>query len=92
MHGGAFAGVEHARLDERIVDGAAHFAAERVNFAHQMSLTRAADGGVAGHEGDGIQIEREQQRIQPHSCTGQRRFTARMARTDDDNIKTIHKS
>ena len=51
----AFAGVEHARLDERIVDGAAHFAAERVNFAHQMSLTRAADGGVAGHEGDGIQ-------------------------------------
>ena len=37
---------------ERIVDGAAHFAAERVNFAHQMSLTRAADGGVAGHEGD----------------------------------------
>ena len=67
MDGGPFARVEHAGLDERIVDGPAHFAAERVNLAHQMPLARAADGGVAGHEGDGVQIEREQQRIKPHA-------------------------
>ena len=91
-HGGALAAVQKAILDAGAVGGLCHLAAERVQLAHKMALTRAADGGVAGHEGDGIQIEREQQRIQPHSCTGQRRFTARMARADDGNIKTIHKS
>ena len=92
MDGRPLAGVEHAGLDERIVDGAAHFAAERVDLADEMPLARAADGGIAGHEGDGIQIEREQQGIKPHARAGQRRLAARVPRADDGNIKTIHKS
>ena len=92
MDGRPLAGVEHAGLDERVVDGAAHFAAERVDLADEMPLARAADGGIAGHEGDGIQIEREQQGIKPHARAGQRRLAARVPRADDGNIKTIHKS
>ena len=53
------AGVEHAGLQKGVVDGAAHFAAQRVHLAHQMSLRRAADGRVAGHHGDRVQVERQ---------------------------------
>ena len=86
MHGRALAGIEHAALNERVVDGAAHFAAERVHLAHQMALGRPADGGVAGHERDGVQIERQQQRGHAHARSGQRRLAARMPRADDAKI------
>ena len=66
----AFGHIEHSALEERIVDGAAHFAAQRVQLPHQMALARAADGGVAGHIADGIQIDREHDRLQPHPRTG----------------------
>ena len=42
----------------------------RVKLPHQMALARAADGGVAGHIADGVQIDREHDRLQPHPRTG----------------------
>ena len=90
VDGRALARVEHAGLDERVVDGAAHLAAQRVDFTHQMAFARAADGGIAGHERDRVEIEREQQRMQAHARARQRRFAARVTGADDDDIKTIH--
>ena len=86
MHSRAFAAVEHAALQGGIVDGAAHFAAQCVHLAHQMSLARAADGGVAGHQGYRIQIEGKQQRFAAHARAGKRSLAARVARADYDDI------
>ena len=90
MDSGTFARVEHAGLDECIVNGMPHFAAEGVDLANEMPLAGAADCGIAGHERDGVQIERQKQCIKPHAGTGKRGFTARVTCTDDGNIKVIH--
>ena len=54
--GGAARGVEQAELDADGVGDLAHDSAERVDFAHQMALGDAADGGVAGHLRDEVEI------------------------------------
>ena len=67
---GALAKVQHPVLDARAVGGLCHFPAQRVKLPHQMALARAADGGVAGHVADGVQIDREHDRLQSHPRTG----------------------
>ena len=86
VHGRALGTVEHAALQRGIVNRQAHFAAESVHLAHQMPLARAADGGIAGHQRDGVQIEREKQRFHAHARAGERGFAAGMARADDNDI------
>ena len=56
VHGGAFAAIEHAELDARGVDRAAHGPAEGVDFAHDLPFGHAADGRIAAHLADGIEI------------------------------------
>ena len=46
---GALAPVEHPVLDAGFIRRLCHLAAEGVELAHEMALSRAADGGVAGH-------------------------------------------
>ena len=87
MHRRALARVEHARLNEHIVDRAAHFAAERVDFAHQMPFARAADGWIARHHRHLIEMQRQQQRLYAHARRGQRRLAPRMARARNDQLK-----
>jgi hypothetical protein len=86
MDGGAFACVEHAALEHDSVRGSAHFAAECVDFEHQMPFSGAADGRVAGHIADKVEREREKRGLLPCPCRGERRFYAGMSRADDDNI------
>ena len=90
VHGRPLARVEHPGLNERVVDRAAHLAAEGIDLAHQVALARAADGGIAGHQGDGVQVEGEQQRAKPHARAGERGFAAGVPRADDGDIKAIH--
>lgn len=90
MDGRPLAGIEHTGLNERVVDGAAHFTAQRVDFAHQMSLARAADGGIAGHERNRVQIQCEQQRSMSHACARKRCLAACVASADDNNLELIH--
>ncbi|MPM73054.1 hypothetical protein SDC9_120030 [bioreactor metagenome] len=56
MHRGAFAGVEHAHLNQRIIRGKPHLAAHGVDFPHEMALSRAADGRITGHEPHRVEI------------------------------------
>ena len=86
VHRRAFAGVEHTALNEHIVNRPAHLAAQRVQLAHQMALRRAADGRVAGHHGQGIQVQGGKQRAVPQARAGQRGLAARVARADDDDV------
>ena len=54
MHRRAFAAVEHAVLNARRIGCMPHFAAEGINLAYEMTLCRAADGGITGQIADGI--------------------------------------
>src|SRR5581483_8184573 len=49
-------GVEDSKLNSGLVDRKPHLAAERVDFLHQVALADAANGGIARHLADVIQI------------------------------------
>ena len=87
VYRGTFARVQHPHLDERIVRGKPHFAAHSVDLTHKMPLAGAADGGVAGHEADRVEVQRQQQRRKAHPRRGKRGFAACVSRADHDNIK-----
>jgi hypothetical protein len=73
-------------MDGSQIGDAAHLAAEGIDLLDQLALGQAADGGIAGHQGYGVQVDIEQQRFTAHARCGQSRFTARMAAADDDHI------
>ena len=87
MHRRPLAPVEHPVLDAGRVCRLAHLAAQSVQLPDQMTLARAADGRVAGHIAHGVQINGEDDRLQPHPCRRQRRLDAGVSGADDSYIK-----
>ncbi len=85
-HAGALGGVQHAELDAGGVGVDSHLAAERVDLAHHLSLGQSADGWVARHLADGVQVHGQEQRLASHARGSQRRLDAGMARPDDDDV------
>jgi hypothetical protein len=73
----------------RLVGNLCHFTAQGINFFHQLCLRKAADGRIARHQSDRIEIDVEEERFTPHPRRGKGRLTSRMSRTDDDNIKSF---
>ena len=64
----------------------AHDAAEGVDFAHQVALGDAADGRIAGHLCDEIEVEREQGGAQAHARRGDRGFATSVSCADDHYV------
>ncbi|MPN22476.1 hypothetical protein SDC9_169859 [bioreactor metagenome] len=87
MDGRPLAPVEHPVLNAGPVRGPGHFAAQGVDFPHQVTLAGAADGGVAGHVAHRVQIDGEHHGAQAQPGGGQRRFDSRVARADHCDIK-----
>jgi len=85
--GGAFGSVQQAHLQTGVVRGKAHFAAQGVHLPHQVAFGCAADGGIAGHEGQMVQVQGHKTARQPHARRGQGRFASRMARAYSQHIK-----
>ena len=56
-----------------------HFPSQRVDLAHQLPLADAADGRVAGHLRDRVQVLREQQRPRAHARGREGGFAAGVA-------------
>jgi hypothetical protein len=52
-------GIQQAELDADCVGDFAHDATQGIDFAHQVSFGDAADGGIARHLRDEIDVERE---------------------------------
>ncbi len=86
MDGGTLAEIEHPVLDAAGVRRLCHLAAERVQFAHQMSLARPADRGVAGHVAHRVEVDGEDDGAQTEPRGGQSRLDARVARADDGDL------
>jgi hypothetical protein len=90
MDSGAFSGVEHAGLNERIICRQTHLTAQRIHLADQVSLAGSANGGVAGHEGNTVQIQGKKKdgAADPGACEG--RLAAGVSCSDDNDIKLFH--
>ena len=86
---GALAGVEHAKLDPAQVRRQSHGAAEGVDFLDQMTLADPADGGIAGHLAQGLDVVGQQQGLATHAGRGQGSFRSSMATADDDDVKAV---
>src|SRR5438046_6618087 len=56
--GGALGAIEHAELDRRAIGRPPHDTAEGVDLADHSALRDPADGGIAGHLTDGVEIGR----------------------------------
>ena len=87
VDGRAFAPVEQPILDAGFVRRASHLAAQSVQLPHQLPLSSAADGGVAGHIAHCVQIDGKTQGAAAQSCPGQRRFNAGVTGADDCDVK-----
>jgi hypothetical protein len=61
-------------------------AAERVEFPHHGALGDPADGGIAAHLTDGIQIRRQQESLRPEASGHDGGFAAGVAGAHDDHI------
>ncbi len=83
------AGIQQAKLNPDGVRHLAHYAAHGVDFAHQMALGDSADGGVARHLGDQIQVHRDHRGLQAQARAGSRGFTARVSGADYNHVVTI---
>src|SRR2546422_10479410 len=54
--GGALGAIEHAELDRRAIGRPPHDTAEGVDLADHGALRDPADGGIAGHLTDGVEV------------------------------------
>ncbi len=90
-HGGTAAGIQQAELDADGVGHFAHDAAQGVDLAHQVALGDAADGGVAGHLRDQVEVHGDHGGPQAQARAGARGFAPGMAGADDhDVVLLIH--
>ncbi len=87
--GGATGGVEQAELDAAGVGDLAHDAAEGVDLAHEMAFGDAADGGVAGHLGDEVEVEREQGGAEAHAGGGGGGLATGVPCADDQHVELL---
>ena len=92
VHGGALAAVEHAELDAGGVDGQAHRAAEGVDFADDLPLAHAADGRIAAHLGDGVEVAGQQRGLRAQPRRRQRRLRAGVSAADHQNVEIAGRS
>jgi hypothetical protein len=83
----AAAPVKEPELDPRFVGQEPHKAAERVNLPDEVPLGEPADGRIAGHLGDVLEIHRDQADFDTHSARSGRGLAAGMSRTDHDDIE-----
>ena len=90
--GGAAGGVEQAELDADSVGHLAHDAAEGVDFADQVALGHAADGGIAAHLGDEVEVHGDEGGFEAHARRGHGGLAAGVSRAHHGNVVLFRKS
>ena len=86
MHRRAFAAVEHTALQEGGVRRLSHLAAESVDLTHQVTLSGAADGGIAGHIAHPVHINGKYDGVAPQSGGGKSCLDAGVTGADDRHV------
>ena len=90
-HGRTLAGVERAPLDAGAIGATRHRAAQGVDLAHQVALADPADGRVAAHLADGLDVLGQQQHARAAARRGQRGLGAGVAAADHDDVVRARK-
>ena len=88
-HRGSFGAVQNAKLNACCICGQGHDAAQRIDLFHQMPFADPADGRVATHLPQGLDVVAEQQGAATHARAGQRRFGARVSAANHNHIKLL---
>ncbi len=84
--GRAARGVEQAELDADGVGHLAHDAAQRVDFADQVALGHAADGRIAAHLRNQVEIHGDERGLEAHARGGHGRLAAGVSGAHYDHI------
>ena len=84
---GAARGIEKAELDADGVGDLAHDAAKGVDFADEVSFGDTADGRVAGHLGDQVDVEGVEGGSKSHARRGHGSFASGVTGAHDNNIE-----
>ena len=90
LHRRALGAVEQAELDAGDVAEPAHDAVHGVDLAHQMALAQAADGRIARHLADGLELLGQQQGGRARARGRRRGLAAGVAAADDDDVEGVH--
>src|SRR5690606_15712532 len=88
-HRGTLAGVQHLEMNPGGIGRDGHRAAERVDLLREMRLADPADRRVAAHLAEGLDVLRDEQRLDAHARGRKRRLGAGMAAADDDAAETV---
>ena len=89
-HGRALGAIEHPELNGGSIGGPPHDAAERIDLPCHGALRDAADGRIARHLADGIEVGREEQGRGAEAGGHDGGFAAGVAGADDDHVVIEH--
>ena len=86
LNGGPLRAVQHAELNAGLVGDAAHQPVQRVDLADQMALAEPANGRIAGHLADGLDLVRDQRRARAHARGRGRGLATGVSAANHDHI------
>jgi hypothetical protein len=89
LNGRPFGGVEQTEMHGGFIRNLAHLAAESIYFLNELAFGQAADGRIAGHQRDGIQVDIEQKCPAAHARCSERRLATGMTTANYQNIVII---
>jgi hypothetical protein len=84
--GGTAGGVQEPKLNAYSVGDLAHDAAECVDFADKMALGDSADGGVAAHLGDEVEVHGDEGGLESHARGGHGGLASGVACADHGDV------
>src|SRR5690606_23193851 len=88
-HRRALARIQDSELDAAAIGRGGHGTAERIDFLDQVAFADAADGRVARHLPQSLDVVGQQQRFAAHPRRGQTGRGAGVAAADHDDVKAV---
>jgi hypothetical protein len=89
VHGGPFATIEHVELQGGSIDGQSHGPTQGIDLADDLPFGHTANGRIAAHLGDAVEIAGKQSRFRPQPRSRHRSFRASVAAADDQDIELM---
>ena len=86
-NGGALAAIEHSKLQHGEIGGAAHDAAQCIDFADNSAFRDAANRRIAGHLADRLEGTCDDRDPRPNACGSNRRLRTGVPCADNDDVE-----
>jgi hypothetical protein len=86
LDGQTLAGIEAPELDARFIRILGHFTAQGVDFLYQVPFGKPADGRVAAHGRDVVQIDGQEKGGVAHARRSKGCFATCVAGTHNDHV------